>query len=227
MKIRTGFGYDVHAFAYNRKLILGGIEIPFEKGMAIWSTWIPHDKVAVEILSRTGYASTLEYNKGAVMLLPPGATKGTGLLAALHEMGYSPRNVIAIGDGENDRSLFEQSELSVAVGNAKPEIKEIADIVLEKPNGAGVRAFIDRLIASDLPKHISREKKLITLGKRMDGSDLIIHPDSLLNNRIGIFGSSGSGKSWLGGLLAEELLHLQYQICIIDPEGDYRNLRAF
>jgi len=161
------------------------------------------------------------------MLLPPGATKGTGLLAALHEMGYSPRNVVAIGDGENDRSLFEQSELSVAVSNAKAEIKEIADIVLEKPNGAGVRSFIDRLIASDLPMHITREKKLITLGKRMNGSDLIVHPDSLLNNRIGIFGSSGSGKSWLGGLLAEELLHLQYQICIIDPEGDYRNLRAF
>lgn len=30
---RTGFGYDVHAFAENRKLILGGIEIPFEKGL--------------------------------------------------------------------------------------------------------------------------------------------------------------------------------------------------
>ena len=33
MNIRTGFGYDVHAFAFNRKLILGGIEIPFEKGL--------------------------------------------------------------------------------------------------------------------------------------------------------------------------------------------------
>lgn len=33
MNIRTGFGYDVHAFAYNRKLILGGIEVPFEKGL--------------------------------------------------------------------------------------------------------------------------------------------------------------------------------------------------
>jgi len=31
---RTGIGYDVHAFAENRKLILGGIEIPFEKGLA-------------------------------------------------------------------------------------------------------------------------------------------------------------------------------------------------
>ncbi len=31
--IRTGIGFDVHAFAENRKLILGGIEIPFEKGL--------------------------------------------------------------------------------------------------------------------------------------------------------------------------------------------------
>lgn len=33
MNFRTGFGYDVHAFADDRKLILGGIEIPYEKGL--------------------------------------------------------------------------------------------------------------------------------------------------------------------------------------------------
>lgn len=33
MNFRTGFGYDVHPFAENRKLILGGVEIPFEKGL--------------------------------------------------------------------------------------------------------------------------------------------------------------------------------------------------
>ena len=30
---RIGFGYDVHAFSDGRKLILGGVEIPFEKGL--------------------------------------------------------------------------------------------------------------------------------------------------------------------------------------------------
>ncbi len=30
---RTGFGYDVHQFAENRKLIIGGVEIPFHKGL--------------------------------------------------------------------------------------------------------------------------------------------------------------------------------------------------
>ena len=33
MNIRTGFGYDVHAFAFNRKLYLGGVDIPFERGL--------------------------------------------------------------------------------------------------------------------------------------------------------------------------------------------------
>jgi len=30
---RTGIGFDVHAFAENRKLIIGGVEIPFDKGL--------------------------------------------------------------------------------------------------------------------------------------------------------------------------------------------------
>jgi 2-C-methyl-D-erythritol 2,4-cyclodiphosphate synthase len=34
LNYRIGIGYDVHAFASNRRLILGGIEIPFEKGLA-------------------------------------------------------------------------------------------------------------------------------------------------------------------------------------------------
>jgi 2-C-methyl-D-erythritol 2,4-cyclodiphosphate synthase len=33
-EFRTGIGFDVHAFAEKRKLIIGGIEIPFEKGLA-------------------------------------------------------------------------------------------------------------------------------------------------------------------------------------------------
>ena len=34
MKYRTGIGFDVHAFADDRKLIIGGVDIPHEKGLA-------------------------------------------------------------------------------------------------------------------------------------------------------------------------------------------------
>ena len=33
-EFRTGIGFDVHAFADSRKLIIGGVEIPFGKGLA-------------------------------------------------------------------------------------------------------------------------------------------------------------------------------------------------
>lgn len=33
MSMRVGLGYDVHAFAPNRKLILGGVEIPHHQGL--------------------------------------------------------------------------------------------------------------------------------------------------------------------------------------------------
>ena len=34
MNYRVGVGYDIHRFAENRKLVLGGVEIPFELGLA-------------------------------------------------------------------------------------------------------------------------------------------------------------------------------------------------
>ena len=33
MDIRVGQGFDVHAFAENRKLIIGGVDIPYDKGL--------------------------------------------------------------------------------------------------------------------------------------------------------------------------------------------------
>jgi 2-C-methyl-D-erythritol 2,4-cyclodiphosphate synthase len=36
-KMRTGIGYDVHPLVPGRKLVLGGIEIPFDKGLSGWS----------------------------------------------------------------------------------------------------------------------------------------------------------------------------------------------
>ena len=31
--IRVGHGFDVHAFAENRRLIVGGVEIPYQLGL--------------------------------------------------------------------------------------------------------------------------------------------------------------------------------------------------
>ena len=36
-KLRTGIGYDVHPLATGRRLVLGGVAIPFDRGLAGWS----------------------------------------------------------------------------------------------------------------------------------------------------------------------------------------------
>ena len=71
------------------------LKIPLERGMSIVATRVPHDQAVLRILQENSVGVTIEYNRGAVMLLPPGATKGAGLAYALRELGYSPRNLIA------------------------------------------------------------------------------------------------------------------------------------
>jgi hydroxymethylpyrimidine pyrophosphatase-like HAD family hydrolase len=53
--------------------------IPLEHGLAIVASHVPHDLPIAEVLRDVGGGAALEYNRGAVMVMPPGATKGTGL----------------------------------------------------------------------------------------------------------------------------------------------------
>ncbi|HNT24417.1 MAG TPA: DUF5752 family protein [Anaerolineales bacterium] len=206
--------------------------VPLERGMAIAATVIPNDELVLRVLRENRWGATIEYNRNAVMLLPTGATKGNGLRYALEELGYSPHNVVACGDGENDRSLFEVAELSAAVANARPSLRTMADVILPEANGAGVSHLIRNLLEGTVPARRRKPERQGTpgrklqLGYRMSGSHLLVDPYNLVETNLGIFGSSGSGKSWLAGLLAEELLKQKYQVCIIDPEGDYRGLAA-
>jgi hydroxymethylpyrimidine pyrophosphatase-like HAD family hydrolase len=201
--------------------------VPFRRGLAIAATEIPHDETVMQVLHQIGGGLALEYNRDSVMVLPLGATKGTGLEYALRELGYSPRNVVACGDAENDRSLFEVAELSVAVANALPEVQSHADVVLSQEDGAGVRALIDDLLAKKIPGRQPRPERRLLLGHDQNGNPVHLDPFLLTNGNLGIFGASRSGKSWLAGLLAEEMLRQGYQVFIVDPEGDYRSLRAF
>ncbi|MBN1873871.1 MAG: HAD hydrolase family protein [Anaerolineae bacterium] len=200
------------------------MSVPLERGMAIAATILPYDEAILRALRDSRSAANIEYNRNAVMALPPGATKGTGLLYALRELGYSPRNVVACGDAENDRSLFEAVELAVAVSNAQPTLKAAADIVLDEPSGAGVGSLLEALLDGNIPDRQPRSDRRLLLGHRLSGAPVYLDPFAVIEHNIGIFGASASGKSWLTGLIAEELLKQDYQVCIIDPEGDYRGL---
>ncbi|GGM19481.1 HAD-IIB family hydrolase [Deinococcus aerophilus] len=202
-------------------------EVPHERGLALFATRVPHDRAVEEVLRAAGGGASVEYNKGAVMVLPPGATKGAGLQYALHELGYSLRNTLACGDAENDRSMFTMCELAVAVGNVSPSVKAVADLVLPWPNGKGVRHLIDRLLSGTLDSRTPhRPERQMVLGHNDAGEPVGVPCAALLDGNLAVLGASRSGKSWLAGLLTEQLCALGYQVCVIDPEGDYRTLRA-
>ena len=198
--------------------------VPLVYGMAISATSVPNDKAILEVLRQTRSAVVIEYNRDSLMILPPGATKGSGLLYALQELGYSPHNVVAFGDAENDRSFLEVAEVGIAVANSQPALKPFADAILSLPDGAGIRNYLQDLLDGRVPARKQRPERHLSLGYRLSGAPMHLDPFALVENNLGIFGSSGSGKSWLAGLLAEEMLHQKYQICIIDPEGEYRGL---
>jgi hydroxymethylpyrimidine pyrophosphatase-like HAD family hydrolase/CheY-like chemotaxis protein len=205
------------------------MKIPLERGMSIVATRVPYDEVIHRVLQEINVGVTIEYNNGAVMLLPPGATKGTGLSYALQDLGYSPRNLVGCGDAENDSSLLEMAELAVAVPNAIPKIKALADVVLPQDpedTGTGINMLLKQLLTRRGPMHRQRPERRLVLGYTKESMPVYLDPLTLVDSRLGIFGASNSGKSWLAGLLTEELFKLGYQVCIIDPEGDYRAMAS-
>lgn len=131
---------------------------PLSVGRAIIATREPHETLVIELIKNLGLELQVIFNKGAVMVLPTGVNKATGLTAALKEMEIDPRNVVAIGDAENDHAFLSYCGIGVAVGNALPMLKERADLVMEGKRGFGVTELIDRILATDLADLPARGK---------------------------------------------------------------------
>lgn len=114
-------------------------------GRAIVSTWQPEERTVLDVIRDLGLELQIVFNKGAVMVLPAGVNKATGLAAALEELGLSAQNVIAVGDAENDHAFMNACGCSAAVGNALPSVCDDADVVLRGSYGDGVVELIERL----------------------------------------------------------------------------------
>jgi len=126
---------------------------PLSVGMVIASTHTPHEKAVLDTIRELALDNNVVFNKGAVMVLPDGVNKRTGLEAALEELGLDPREVVAVGDAENDHAFLRLCGLSVAVANALPSVKEECDLVTNGAATAGVIELIERLIETDFADH--------------------------------------------------------------------------
>jgi hypothetical protein len=161
------------------------------------------------------------FNKGAVMVLPAGVNKATGLLAALRELRLSPHNVVAVGDAENDHSFLKLCEFAAAVANALPAVKDVADLVTTADHGAGVAELVAAMIEHDLAGSRARaERRPLQFGTS-EGGDVALEP---YGGCVLICGASASGKSSVAKRILESIRDGSYQFCLVDPEGDYEDL---
>jgi len=116
--------------------------VPFMPGRIVTIAKRVYEDQVRAVIDAGGLALDLYCNRFAVMIVPRGTSKETGLRTGLARLGVVSGEVIAFGDDENDFAMFEVAGLCVAVGNAIDAVKDVADIVLDRPNGEGVAAFI-------------------------------------------------------------------------------------
>lgn len=199
---------------------LAGAGVDFHRGEVLLAAAAADEAAIIGQVRALQLGCQTIANRGALMVLPSGVSKGTGLYHALGHLGLSFHNTAAIGDAENDLVLLETSELGVAVADAVPPLRAAADLVLDETDGAGVARFLQGDVLSG--RCVVRSSRwCVQLGTASDGTAVEL-PAAQCN--VLVAGATGTGKSYVAGLLAEQLLLLRYSVLVVDPEGDHLGL---
>jgi hydroxymethylpyrimidine pyrophosphatase-like HAD family hydrolase len=138
---------------------------PLSVGRVICATRRPAETVVLDIIRSLGIEYHVVFNKGAVMVLPGGINKASGLARVLDRLSIPPQQAVGIGDAENDQAFLDSCGVAVAVNNALPAVKERCDMVVAGAAGEGFVELVDRLLADDLQ----------SLGPRRPRKDMSVH----------------------------------------------------
>ena len=93
------------------------------------------------------YKSHSQTGTYALEIRKMGCSKGDGLRRLTRHLKVKMNHTAVLGDWYNDKSMFDTDSLKIAVANAVPEIKKMADIITKRNNNEdGVAEFLNLLL---------------------------------------------------------------------------------
>lgn len=97
-----------------------------------------------------GHYTTLECSTGNNYLyqeiMPLGISKGSALDVMRTDAAYKGRTFFAVGDYRNDLELITHADHGIAVANALPEVKEVAELVTVSNDEHAIAHIINEII---------------------------------------------------------------------------------
>ncbi len=100
---------------------------------------------AEKILRGSKLDVVLSDSQYAIHINSAGINKAMGFVRVMKKLGISARDVICIGDSETDVPLFKMANVSIAVGNALPEVKSRATMTVSAHAGDGLVEALDKI----------------------------------------------------------------------------------
>jgi Cof subfamily protein (haloacid dehalogenase superfamily) len=80
----------------------------------------------------------IRWHPYSVDVIPKNGSKAATLLHLADRLNIDRKNVIAFGDGENDREMLSEAGTGIAMGNASQSIQQIADVVTDTNDQDGI-----------------------------------------------------------------------------------------
>jgi len=80
----------------------------------------------------------IRWHPYSVDVLPAGGSKAEGIKKMIERLSFRPEDVYAFGDGLNDLEMLEAAGTGVAMGNAVPQLKELANMITRDVDDDGI-----------------------------------------------------------------------------------------
>ena len=197
--------------------------LAFEAGECLVEADAAASGTIIDVIHALQQPLVLTFNRGRVMVLPQAIGKSTGLREALTTLRLSIHNTIAIGDAENDHDLLDACEVGTAVEWGSPALVAVADDMIRGGGPEAAAGYIREMARRGELTAEQMGRRRILLGHQHDGTAVSL---AVRGRPVVIAGEPGTGKSWLAGLMCEQLILQGYSLCVVDPEGDYASLEA-